>query len=893
MPEIEETISSILSWSAERPLWQQDALRRLVVQGELSDADKAELIGMVRQWVGLPVSGVVAAARRLETTDFPSTGTGEAVLGLVSLKDLAGVNALAEGQILSFGPTGLTVVYGENGAGKSGYFRVLKHACQARVVEPILGDVRQPASPRLRATFEVVGTADGDSPRPISWNGATAPPDLKQFSLFDTSCGRQIVGTASDPVFLPAGLEAFSPFAAFLDEVRGFLEAETQKLRDDRHLGACLSELRGDHEIGRLLTSFPNQVTAEAIETAAAFSDADAEALRAVEARLKELEAANPATMIANLDSLQKRVSQERLRLTAFRDRIGDEAQRSLRERWESRRVAQEAREHARGLRSKDDPLPGVGSDSWRVLFNAAREYSIQDAYRDQVFPVTGAGSKCVLCMQPLDEEAADRLRRFEAFIQDASEQLAAQKDAEWSEVFARLAGTRLDPPNPVFLEEINRESPSIHSQLLADCEELKRCHTQLVESYQAGIQPGDVQVRIGILEALTNMEASLGERVGSLQAGNPLAEAAPLRSHRAALLARQNLGRHKSSLVDFLRQKSVADKIATLLPSLATRGVTERQKALATSAIAGRYGDALNREITALGVDRFLLRYKSSAAKGQVLQQLEIPDARISVKPEMVLSEGEHRVAALAAFLAEVSLRASSSGIILDDPVSSLDHRWTERIASRLVEEAKHRQVIVFTHHLHFLYTLRRLAELPDLKIPFMTQTVRWRGTKPGGVFEGLPWKARDLGERVNGLDRMLAEARRHHADDPEGEAYGAIRSSFVGFLRATWERLIEEGLFNGVVTRFQSGVSTLKLLDVVVEDQDYEAITRGMTWTSGRIDAHDHSIHVAESDQSPTDLEQALTHLKAYRDQLTGRQKATRAGRKLPAFQTQTPGR
>lgn len=882
MPEAEGTIPAILSWASERPPWQQDALRRLVVRGELSEADKAELMEMVRQWAGLSVSGTVAAARPLAATDFPSASAGETVLRLVSLKDLAGVNALAEGQTLSFGPTGLTVVYGENGAGKSGYFRVLKHACQARVVEPILGDVRQPASPRLRATFEVVGTADGDSPRTVSWDGATAPPDLNQFSLFDTSCGRQIVGTASDPVFLPAGLEAFSPFAAFLDEVRGFLEAESQKLKDDRHLGACLSELRGDHEVGRLLASFPNQVTAEAIETAAAFSDADAEALRAIEARLKELEAADPATMIANLDSLQRRLSQERLRLTGFRDRIGDEAQRSLREKWEARRVAQEAREHARSLRSKDDPLPGVGSDSWRVLFNAAREYSIREAYRDQDFPVTGAESKCVLCMQPLEEEAADRLRRFEAFIQDASEQLAAQHDSEWSEAFTRLTGSRLDPSNPVLLEEIHRESPSLHAQLLADEEELRRCHTQLVESYQAGVLPGDIQVRIGILETMTTMESSLGERIRSMQAGNPLAEAAPLRLQRAALLARQNLGRHKSSLVDFLRQKIVADKIARLLPSLATRGVTEKQKALATSAIAGRYGDALNREITALGVDRFLLRYKSSAAKGQVLQQLEIPDARISVKPELVLSEGEHRVAALAAFLAEVSLRPSSSGIILDDPVSSLDHRWTERIANRLVEEAIHRQVIVFTHHLHFLYTLRRLAEVPEPKIPFTSQTVRWRGTKPGGVFEGLPWKARDLGERVNGLERMLADARRHHADDPEGEAYGAIRSSFVGFLRATWERLIEEGLFNGVVTRFQSDVSTLKLLDVVVEDQDYAAITRGMTWTSGKIDAHDHSIHVAEADLSPADLDQALTHLKTYRDQLKGRQKTTSAGRK-----------
>jgi hypothetical protein len=90
VPEAEGTIPAILSWASERPPWQQDALRRLMVQGELSEADKAELMGMVRQWAGLSVSGTIAAARPLVATDFPSTSAGETVLRLVSLKDLAG-----------------------------------------------------------------------------------------------------------------------------------------------------------------------------------------------------------------------------------------------------------------------------------------------------------------------------------------------------------------------------------------------------------------------------------------------------------------------------------------------------------------------------------------------------------------------------------------------------------------------------------------------------------------------------------------------------------------------------------------------------------------------------------------------------------------------------------
>jgi hypothetical protein len=32
-------LQEILSWSADRPTWQRDALRRLVMNGELSDGD--------------------------------------------------------------------------------------------------------------------------------------------------------------------------------------------------------------------------------------------------------------------------------------------------------------------------------------------------------------------------------------------------------------------------------------------------------------------------------------------------------------------------------------------------------------------------------------------------------------------------------------------------------------------------------------------------------------------------------------------------------------------------------------------------------------------------------------------------------------------------------------
>ena len=76
--------------------------------------------------------------------------------------------------------------------------------------------------------------------------------------------------------------------------------------------------------------------------------------------------------------------------------------------------------------------------------------------------------------------------------------------------------------------------------------------------------------------------------------------------------------------------------------------------------------------------------------------------------KVEKVLSEGEKRAVALADFLTEVALDENSCGIILDDPVTSLDWEWKEVVAKRLVIEARKRQAIIFTHDLHFLYLIK-----------------------------------------------------------------------------------------------------------------------------------------------------------------------------------------
>lgn len=80
----------------------------------------------------------------------------------------------------------------------------------------------------------------------------------------------------------------------------------------------------------------------------------------------------------------------------------------------------------------------------------------------------------------------------------------------------------------------------------------------------------------------------------------------------------------------------------------------------------------------------------------------------RLDVAPDDVLSEGERTCVAIAGWLAELHASGNTSAIVLDDPVTSLDHKYRKRVAQLLVREAQNRQVVVFTHDIVFFYMLQ-----------------------------------------------------------------------------------------------------------------------------------------------------------------------------------------
>ena len=160
----------LLGWSASLPRWQQESFRRLLHRETLSPDDLDELSAVAVAETEQQASPYAA----LSVTDLPSIATREEPHTLVAIQNLCNVNVLREDQSLTFGPQ-LTVVYGDNASGKSGYGRVLKKVYRARVIDDILGDVRAEAAPTGVASATFVTKTPTGQERAFEWTDDGSP----------------------------------------------------------------------------------------------------------------------------------------------------------------------------------------------------------------------------------------------------------------------------------------------------------------------------------------------------------------------------------------------------------------------------------------------------------------------------------------------------------------------------------------------------------------------------------------------------------------------------------------------------------------------------------------------------------------------------------------------
>ena len=214
--------AELLTWAKETlDPWQHEALRRVLNSNSLTEQDYTDLLQRAQFDLEIAVPPDPLPNIALTPADLPAAPALSGRVYLKAIKDLQGVNALKAGQQIIFGQH-LTVLYGENASGKSGYARVLKKVsrCPARAVEPILPDVFSPSSAPMpcKATFEL---EEAGAVTTIAWqDGQAVPEAMQRFAVFDSKCARSFLTSENEISFVPSVLEALRRLSNVTDEIK-------------------------------------------------------------------------------------------------------------------------------------------------------------------------------------------------------------------------------------------------------------------------------------------------------------------------------------------------------------------------------------------------------------------------------------------------------------------------------------------------------------------------------------------------------------------------------------------------------------------------------------------------------------------------------------------------
>ncbi len=872
----------LLEWADKQHDWIRDALRRHAAQpGFILDEENKSAVAARVRHVGGFGSDESPTCSPLATEHLKASSSNEPRAVLCSLGPVKHLNRLAEEQQLRFATDGVTVIYGDNGSGKSGYCRIAKKLCRSLTADDLLGNVfeigvKPPAEVLVRFLEE-----GATEPTPITWKDGTQPPaPIARISVFDSANARLYVDKQNRIGFLPAAIALLERHGL----IRGELEAEFREeikiiekklktpLPGGYTVAGAVAKLLARLEI-KSKEALPS---ADEIRKLAAVSEQETAELAGLEQAL----ATDPSTMAAK----RRRAKAALQKLLTASEQIDEalsvvavETYRDLYATAES--TAQAAKFAASGAFAAM-PLSGVGLSPWRLMFDHARAYAASVTGVDHQHLPDQEGDHCMLCQEPMTADAAARVRAFNDFVMGAANKAALAASVAHGEALRKVKDLAIATSDAVEAAlgefgDLAAKRKETVPLIAAYCTAAgKRRDAIVAITTLADLTALPLLADPIVLKVRTEVEALEAEALADDEAAANDGNRATDRAQRDALKDRKKLSDDLAVVLARLADLEEHRKLLACCDVVETGSVSRQMTSLRRSLVMENLEKRIVAEIEALALTHIPFAVNDRSQDGQSYFEVGLNAAK-AIANSKVLSEGEQRALALACFLAEVGGDTSRQGMIIDDPVSSLDHVRIRRVAARLVKEAATgRQIIIFTHNLLFFNEVVDAAAQASPAIPLVRNYINKSEAAGFGLISEIdePWIAQPVTKRIDTLKVRLKGF--DGVTDFTTDAWRRSAKDFYTDLRETWERLVEEVLLGKVVERFNSEVKTQSLRMVVVEDEDHKQVYWAMKRVSERS-GHDMAAGKAIPVPTPAEMKSDLDVIDQYRIDANKRKK------------------
>ncbi len=833
----------LIEWANSTPEWVRYIVRNVVENKEPLDEERTT----TAYKFFLQENGLEERTLPDEPPLIASNADIETIapLTITSLSDVTGVNALGTGNVIEPDPH-LTILFGENGTGKTGYSRIFKALAESRTVDKkILGNIAHTQPEAMSATVKYrLGDSDEQC---YIWRGKKGVIPFTRMSIFDSRAVKIHVDDDLDYTYTPTALAVFKHVMAGVKSVQETAKRETGS--SSAVSPDILSRFDKNTSVYQHIASLSAATDLAHLKSMAVTDPEVNTRIESQRTKVAELESNTISIRIRELQRTERALSKICEATLAIEDFDVDTYEQ---ERQELKQLEENYRLFRDAL-FKEADLPMAPDDTWMMFIESAEKYrqhlDAHSAYD------TG---RCLYCRQPLQDAARTLIEKYVKLLEDKISADINSCEERLKELVERVTSTQLSDTKALIREYAESdEKPAYYARL----EQVVNAFEAAAETLSASEQlaPSAISaVSIGGVELKTEFENLLQERKQlQEQDANRSETLQEERKRLSEFVAAAELGKSWTKIEEFVNKAQWVARLDTCnkqFPGL-IRKLTNCSKQANEQIVDNNFDTLFSEECRALRAPE--VKVNHIGRQGRARRNRILVDSH---KPSAVFSEGEQKVLAMADFLAEARLSGVTAPVIFDDPVSSLDHRRVSEVAERVVALSETAQVIVFTHDIFF--TTKLLQIIDDAGRTCAYFQVSDENGKGFIVRGSHPrWDSYSkISKRINSIVQKAKSSKdSNERDELVQRGYSLIRS---------WcEVFVEMEVLAGVTQRYQPNVRMTCLSQIKVDllPETINVVNRVFDEACRCIDGHSQPLVTLGVRPTATTLENDWGELQA----------------------------
>lgn len=751
-------------------------------------------------------------------------------LSFDSLTNVEGVNALTENQTIELTPN-LTIIYGANGAGKSGYVRLLKNVFYSKDKKDILPNINIDTGHKpIAATFNF--SSEGID-IPLKYPDNNGNGIFNQFAVFDGDIGKKHLSVRNDFSFRPAGLQLFNEFNAALEKLNGKLNSDIQS-KSIANPFADDDIFQGESEIKTWLIQLSHNSKLEDLGVHLPYTEEDKTKKAQLDKEYDDLKVAlaQKDKALKELQTIKSQIEARKKNLETLNLWFSQTQLNTVKDAITDCKTKEETAQKEGVEKFKTDKIQNIGSTEWKQFIEAAAKFALTQ--NEEEYPALG--DNCLLCQQAINDEAPKSLiSSYWAYIKSVAEQEAKMANEKLTKFKADYEKSDFNQfPETDTLAVWFKEK--YETDLAKLKEELKKQETlsqTLVSNInnKKDIPQIEIQLDLSVLDAISE---TVDKEIKAFKENEKTKKLAELLNQKTYLANKEKLEARYTDIETLHKNLIWVNKANQFNKQSFKTQSTCTEKRLSKEYFNTDYINAFNHECEKLN-GKFGIEIDAKSSDAQSNRQLFLKGK----DPSAILSEGEQKVIALADFIAETNITPINKGVIFDDPVNSLDHERKETIAKRFVEISSSKQIIVFTHDVVFFKNLEKfglgLFGRNSTSIKFNTIRATRRNAIGTVISDHSP--VRDSLYTNPHLPKTYLDKAKRETD--EDFSLSLIRSGF-GALRSCYEAITATKVLASAVQRFDSLIRVSNIRSIKYDLPLYDRIIERHSFLHDLIEGH-----------------------------------------------------